>query len=217
MIATRRWCVVSLLVCFAVAGRAHAGAETVSRAKALYESGTSHYNLNEFDDALHDFKEAYRVRPDPVFLFNIAQCYRQLGDPKAAASFYRSYRRELPDAPNRVEVDRLIAEMDHTEPRAVAPARRAHEEPQAAAPPPAAPTASAPSVAPAPAATSNDALVVQSAPTTARESRKPLVKRAWFWATLVAGAAVVGGAIAIGVVLGHPSDPSPSLGRIGGD
>jgi tetratricopeptide (TPR) repeat protein len=115
MTQTRRWCLVlSFVVVLVGAGAGGAGAAT--GAKALFESGTSHYNLNEFDEALRDFKEAYRIRPDPVFLFNIAQCYRQLGDPKAAASFYRSYRRELPNAPNRAEVDRLIDEMDRAQP-----------------------------------------------------------------------------------------------------
>ena len=215
MTNTRRLCVVLVLAGCAFGGSARAGGDGVSRAKALYESGTSHYNLNEFEDALHDFKEAYRLRPDPVFLFNIAQCYRQLGDPKAAASFYRSYRREVPDAPNRSEVDRLIVEMDHTAPRPVTPPADTTNEHKVAEPAAAEPSSSAhdvPSTATAPAS----GTLVTSAPTPAA-TRKPLVKRGWFWATLVGGAVVIGGAVAIGIVFGHPRDPSPSLGRIGGD
>jgi tetratricopeptide (TPR) repeat protein len=52
-----------------------------TQAKALYQSGMAHYNLNEIREALKDFKEAYRLFPqEPVFLFNIAQCHRRLGD-----------------------------------------------------------------------------------------------------------------------------------------
>jgi len=80
-------------------------------AKARYTTGQSHYNLNEFQEALQDFKEAYRLFPDPVFLFNVAQCERQLGNLDEAIRFYRSYLRNKPRAPNRQEVERRIDEM----------------------------------------------------------------------------------------------------------
>ena len=48
-----------------------------------------------------DFKGAYRLFREPTFLFNIAQCERQMGDYAAAASQYRAYRREAANAPNR--------------------------------------------------------------------------------------------------------------------
>jgi tetratricopeptide (TPR) repeat protein len=83
-----------------------------ARARALYESATTHYNLSEFGDALKDFKEAYRVIKDPILLFNIAQCHRQLKEYEEAAKLFRAYRREHPQAPNRDEVDRLIHQMD---------------------------------------------------------------------------------------------------------
>jgi hypothetical protein len=61
---------------------------------------------------------------EPVFLFNIAQCHRQLGEYEEAANFYRSYRREAANPPNREDVDRLIAEMDRA-----AAERRAKQPP----------------------------------------------------------------------------------------
>jgi len=60
---------------------------------------------------LQDYKEAYRLFPDPVFLFNVGQCERQLGNPEEAIRFYRSYLRNKPKAPNRQEVVRRIDEM----------------------------------------------------------------------------------------------------------
>jgi len=80
-------------------------------AKTRYLSGQSHYNLNEFAEALQDFKEAYRLRPDAAFLFNIAQCERQLGDLEEAIKFYRSYLRNKPDAANKREVEHKIEEL----------------------------------------------------------------------------------------------------------
>jgi tetratricopeptide (TPR) repeat protein len=85
--------------------------EPKQEAKARYTTGQSHYNLNEFQEALQDFKEAYRLFPDPVFLFNVAQCERQLGNLDEAIKFYRSYLRNKPRAPNRQEVERRIDEM----------------------------------------------------------------------------------------------------------
>src|SRR5262249_30670262 len=48
---------------------------------------------------------------DPIFLFNIAQAYRQKGDPQKAVFFYRAYLRESPRARNRAEVEGRIAEL----------------------------------------------------------------------------------------------------------
>jgi len=80
-------------------------------AKSRYSTGQSHYNLNEFQEALQDFKEAYRLYPDPAFLFNAAQCERQLGHQEEAIQFYRSYLRNAPKAPNRQEVEHRIEEL----------------------------------------------------------------------------------------------------------
>ena len=85
---------------------------TKQEAKARFVSGQSHYNLNEFAEALLDFKEAYRLLPDPVFLYNLGQCERQLGHLEEAVRFYRSFLREQPKAPNRQEVVHKIDEME---------------------------------------------------------------------------------------------------------
>ena len=102
-------CLVSVLVVAIWSGVAHA--EGGGDAKARYMSGQSHYNLNEFPEALQDFKEAYRLHPDPAFLFNIAQCERQLGELEEAIKFYRSYLRNKPDATNAKEVQKKIDEL----------------------------------------------------------------------------------------------------------
>src|SRR5512141_1027182 len=65
-------------------------------AKAHFMSGQRHYNLNELSEALADFKDAYRLYPDPVFLFNLGQCERQLGHHEEAIRFYRNFLREQP-------------------------------------------------------------------------------------------------------------------------
>jgi tetratricopeptide (TPR) repeat protein len=164
-------------------------------AKALYKSGTQHYNLAEFDQALADFKEAYRLRSDPVFLFNIAQCHRRLNNPSDAATFYRSFLREAPNAPNRAEVERVLAEMDAQVQAKDAERARSAEAEKAR-------NAQAARDAEAAARASNgaDLAVTASAPA----PKKPLVKKPWFWVAVIGGAAVVATGVAVGVVFGTP-------------
>src|SRR5439155_24721837 len=106
----------------------------------LYQSDTAPYDLGEYPAALDEYKQAFRLRPDPAFLFNIGQCYRKMNQPEEAALAYRSYLREAPEARNRAEVERAIEEMDRA-----AAAQRANkppvgtEPPQAERPPPSAP------------------------------------------------------------------------------
>jgi len=87
-------------------------ADDAGWAKQLFTDGTRHYNIGEYGQALDEFKQAYLAKPDPVFLFNSAQCYRQLGKYAEAAKFYRSYRREDPAMAAKQNVDNLIADME---------------------------------------------------------------------------------------------------------
>jgi tetratricopeptide (TPR) repeat protein len=103
---------LSMLAGPPAADAAEVSADAKQEAKARFVSGQSHYNLNEFNEALRDFKEAYRLFPDPVFLFNLGQCERQLGHHDEAIRFYRSFLREQPKAPNRQDVLHKIEEME---------------------------------------------------------------------------------------------------------
>jgi tetratricopeptide (TPR) repeat protein len=87
--------------------------------------------LTEYDQALAEFKEAYRVKPDATFLYNIAQCHRKLGQVDEALTFYRTYLRRAPDAPNRGEVERRIQELEAE--RQAKQSRQAEEEREARA------------------------------------------------------------------------------------
>jgi iron complex outermembrane receptor protein len=111
-----RW-LATLAVLMVLAGAGPSWAAESSKdpkqeAKAHFTAGQSHYNLNEFSDALREFKEGYRLYPDPVFLYNLGQCERQLNHPEEAIRFYRSFLREQPKAPNRQEVQGKIAELE---------------------------------------------------------------------------------------------------------
>jgi tetratricopeptide (TPR) repeat protein len=174
-------------------------AARIRDARAHYEQAVSHYNLDEFAPALAEFREAYRLKPDPSFLFNIAQCHRKLGQTEAALDYYRKYLRNLPNAANREDVEHMIADL-HARggadpdakvssalvPPADAPAAVAAPAPVAVAP---APLPVAPPLAsPAP------EVVSLAAPPPAAASA-PIYRRWWFW-TSVAVVAVAGGLLA---------------------
>jgi hypothetical protein len=97
-----------------------AGAQTPearTRAQAKFNEAQVAYHLGEFQKALAGYTEAYRLLPLPGFLFNMAQCHRQLGNAESAAFSYRRYldlatkaQGRMPDnGPLTLE---LIAEMD---------------------------------------------------------------------------------------------------------
>lgn len=102
-------CVLGLLAFARVAV-----ADSAAAAKTHYTEGLKRYNLGEFSKALDEFKTAYLAKPDPAFLFNIAQCQRQLGQFDDAARSYKAFLRESPDVPQaqREQVQKLITDME---------------------------------------------------------------------------------------------------------
>jgi tetratricopeptide (TPR) repeat protein len=75
-------------------------------------SGLAHYNLQEYKDAIADFEAAYRLKPDPVFLYNLAQAHRLPDSLERALYFYRAFLRASPSAPNRREVEERITTLE---------------------------------------------------------------------------------------------------------
>ena len=98
-----------------------------AEAKAHYARGTSYYNLGRYREALAEYEAAYLAVQDPPFLFNIAQCHRKMGRDQEALGAYRSYLRVAPNAPNRSEVQKRIAELDReTRAAALVPPQNGH-------------------------------------------------------------------------------------------
>ena len=179
---------VALVLMLPAAARAEDG---TAAAKRHFSSGRKHFDLGEYQQALDDFKEGYRLKDDPVFLYNIAQCYRLLNEHEEAIRAYRSYLNRAPDAPNRDEVERKIAALQE----AIASEHKAQTTPPNHVMVPAAspPAETTPAAAGAPAA----ALTAQATPPRAPT---PLYKKWWLW-TAVGGAVAVGLGVGLGVGL----------------
>jgi hypothetical protein len=236
------------LVVFVLAARggvARAGGSSpddAKQARTLYERAEKSFDVGKFADALADYQAAYEAKPLPGFLFNIAQCYRNMGNFERARFFFRRYLTVDPHAPNHRRVEELISEMSKqldaqagaaatttaapstappptTAPPLPAPGAPATAEapapaPVSSAPPP--PTAAPPAdVAPAAdsAATPSVPLLTATAPPPA-PPRRPVWKRWWFWTGV--GAVVAGGVVAAIVLSGARTVTPGSLEPITG-
>ncbi len=182
---------------------AHADPARLREARAHYEQAVAYYNLDEYAPALAEFREAYRIKPDPSFLFNIAQCHRKLGQNDAALDYYRKYLRNLPDAPNRADVERMVAELRAKE---TAPQPDATPAPAPIAMPTPAPVPLPQLEAPTPAPEA--ALIAMPAPP---PQSSPFYKRWWFWTGV---GVIVVSAVVIGVVASSKG-PQPYVGTLG--
>jgi tetratricopeptide (TPR) repeat protein len=98
--------------------------------KLHYEKATRAYDVQKYSEAVDEYQKAYEIGGDPAMLYNVAQSYRLADQPADALRFYRRYLQRSPNARNREDVERKIAEMEK-----VVEARRK----AAAAAPPAAP------------------------------------------------------------------------------
>src|SRR5207253_2261415 len=110
-----RWLALVFLcfTVFAAPRAAYADDPAMRAAKRHYDRGEKLFALGKFDEALDEYEKAFDAKPIPDFLFNIGQCYRNLGDFDQAIFSYKKYLSLEPDAPNKVAVEALIADLEN--------------------------------------------------------------------------------------------------------
>jgi tetratricopeptide (TPR) repeat protein len=171
----------------------NAHAEDRTRAIAAFKEGSQHYNLGEFPQALESFREAYRNFNDPSFLFNIAQCERQLGHKREAVRAYRAFLHNAPEnADDREQIKQIVAQLE----------REIDDEQNTAKMPPT--TVTEPRGETATGATNGAVLTQSAAPP---PPRKPAYKKWWVW-TIVGGVVVAGAAAGVAVALTRTTTPT---------
>jgi tetratricopeptide (TPR) repeat protein len=106
----------------------------VRAAKRHYERGQKLFSLHKFEEALGEFQQAFDAKPIPDFLFNIGQCHRNLGDYDAAVFSFKRFLKLDPEAPNREQVEALIADLEQRQ--AAATTQKFGFAPRPAAPSP---------------------------------------------------------------------------------
>src|SRR6266496_3989928 len=100
--------------------------------KLHYQRATRAYDLQKYTEAIDEYQKAYEISGDPPMLYNIAQAYRLADQPGQAAQYYRRFLQRMPNARNREDVERKIADQEK-----LADQRKKLEP---VAPPPTAPT-----------------------------------------------------------------------------
>ena len=228
---SERWRLCFLLLAlWGLAPRPAAGAELTEEAKAQarekFNDGNAAYEQGNFRQALAAFEAAYQLAPLPGFLFNVAQCHRQLGNYARAASSYRRFLALSEKEPaNAAMVKELVAEMD-AKAKPSKPAAQAKAVPSKVshAPREAAKERSTLKKSERKAldirtsrslAAGERSLPPAAVPSPAvREERGPLVRKWWVWAGAGAAALVAGGVV---YALTAPDAPrTPTLGTISG-
>jgi tetratricopeptide (TPR) repeat protein len=101
----------ALVLVLVMAGVASAGPNVQKEADVLFEKGQASYQAGKYQDAIAQFKEAYELVKDPVYLFNIAQSYRKVADCTAAAEYYKRYLEKAPNAENKQKVEQWLEEL----------------------------------------------------------------------------------------------------------
>jgi len=134
----------------------------LKRAQGHFRKGEKLFALGRFDDALEQYEKAFEAKPLPGFLFNIAQCHRNLGSFDEAIFSFRKYLRLIPDAENREATEELINELEAEKARSGSRPVRPRVEP-----------------------------IPDGKPAVRTPASKPIYTRWWFWTgvVVVAGAA----------------------------
>jgi len=104
----------TVVLCAAVPAlaRAESEAEKKQQAKEHYEMATRFYDVGKYGEAINEYEQAYLLIEDAALLFNIGQAYRLWDRPEDAARAYKNYLRRRPDASNRADVEKKIADME---------------------------------------------------------------------------------------------------------
>ncbi len=196
-------CVCLALLCSGRALADNADAD-VPTAKHHFDTGTRAFNLGEFKTAAEEYRAAYKLKPDPGLLYNIAQAYadvsigissrRSFSTGRICATRSRSNARK--EVEGRISALEEQLKQQQSPPNDVKPvdphtAPNIEARPTVPETPPADQTVESP-----------HADLVAAAP-----ARQPTSKKWWVWT--LAGVAVVGVGLGVGLALGLPSRVRP--------
>jgi len=145
------------------------------------------YRLGRYEEAVAAFRRAYEVKADARLLFDIAECYRELGAVDQALFYYDRYLAAWPDAFDRAQVDERVAALENM---------RGSGAPQ---PPPAA------------ARHRHQLTITEPPPSKPRPPSRPW-QRWWFWTAIGAGVLAGIGAAALSSSGGSAPAPMTELG-----
>src|SRR3989339_1294874 len=80
-------------------------------AKKHFTQAKQWFAQGKYNEALAEYENAYAISPLPGFLFNIAQCHRNMHQYEKATHFFELYLEKMPEAQNRTAVEALLADL----------------------------------------------------------------------------------------------------------
>src|SRR5260370_604402 len=86
-------------------------AEVTRMAKEHYKQGLEAYQSGNYPTAIKELKKAYLLKRLPALLLNIGATYRKMNDNDNAISYYKKYLAEAPEARDRGDVEKIVAEL----------------------------------------------------------------------------------------------------------
>lgn len=206
--STASWVVPGTLACAQDAAPRDA---RDAEARGLFEAGRAAFVDGRFEDALRYFQQSYNLSQRPELLYNVGSAADRLQREREALQAFERYLVELPDAPNRREVEgRVRVLREHLARQEAAEAGRAHRDTSATPPPSSPPVppeedgAVAPVVDP----------LMQQREGTARGGDAGVAGEWWFW-TLIG--ATVAGAVIAAVLVGTSQETTYPPYRVGDD
>ena len=220
-----RWLAPLLVLLGALVGPGARAAELTPQQKQdmkqLYERATRAYDVGKYNEAIEEYQKAYEIGGDPPMLYNIAQAYRLNDQPGEALRFYRRYLQRAPNARNREDVERKIAELEKiVEDRRKAAAAVA--PPPVVAPPPApapapvtspsAPVASPATPAPEGAGTAAGGVGAQTPP--AEDEGPSRARKIVSWSLIGVGVATLGTGIVFGIMAKQKSNSVSDMSNL---
>jgi tetratricopeptide (TPR) repeat protein len=194
------------------------GQSDEAKAKALYKEGEAAYNLSQFEAALAKYSDAYKLKTLPGFLFNIAQCHKQLQQYERAAFFYgRFIDTSPPKAPNVELAKSLLEEMKQRDVASKEAAAKADEKKKADEDALAKQKANdeLKQVQLAPAEPMpQPTFVPPPAPPAVVAQDEPVYTKGWFWGVVAGAVVVVAAGTTVAVIVASPKPRTPSLGDL---
>jgi hypothetical protein len=117
-------CVVVVCLALAVPTVALAQTSDDDQAHAHFQVAASYYEQADYESALREFLEAYRLSQRSQLFYNLSLCYQQLGDLDHAVDYLSRYLHDVPEIPNRASLETRLENL------------RARQAAHEAAPPP---------------------------------------------------------------------------------
>ena len=82
-----------------------------AEARVHYDAGQLYYDSERYDEALREFREAYRLSPRPALLYNQATALDRLGRSEEAIALYQVYLDTDQDSPFHGEITERVAAL----------------------------------------------------------------------------------------------------------